>query len=219
MNCFTVRDEGITRRFKMLIDPPTISATSSRWRFHHRVRAIKVVGAISLALAGFDSPLADTIEITTADIVTKQETLYLNVVADIRLPEQAQVALDKGVDLFFATDVKIARRKQWLPDETSVNLEIVRRISFHALTKKYVVRDLTFDTTSSFANLPSALAALGNHRQIPLINQAIVDRSPDTRILVRIRLIHKELPLPLRLKRFFSQTWKLSSNWYAWPLN
>ena len=205
----------------MSMNSPTTVALpprSRRWLYRH-VRAIGAGVGIVLTLTAFDSSLAETIEISSADTAVKQETLYLNFIADIRLPEKVQGALDKGVDLFFAADVKIARHRQWLPDKTSVNLEIIRRISFHALTKKYVVSDLTFDRRLSFTNLPGALAALGNYRQIPLINEAIADSSPDARILVRVRLVRKELPLPLRLKRFFSGTWKLSSSWYAWPLN
>ena len=198
--------------------PIVFSLGSYRWLCRH-ARAIKVGGGIALALAAFDSSLAETIDITAADTKIKQGTVYLDFTADIRLPEKVQAALDKGVDLFFVANVKISRDRKWLPDKASVDLEIVRRISFHALTKKYVVGDLTFDRTSSFAHLPRALSALGDYRQVPLINQAVADKSPDARVLIRVRLVHNELPLPLRLKRLFSRTWKLSSDWHAWSLN
>ena len=181
-------------------------------------RAIKALIYTALTCGTCSPLLANTITVTAVNTTVEQEILYLNATADIQLPEKVQAALDKGVNLFFATNVKIVKQRKWLPDKPSANLEIIRRIGFHALTKKYVVDDLTFGTTSSFADLPRALSTLGKYRQVPLISQAMISKPPGARAIMRVRLIHNKLPLPLRLKRFFSKAWKLSSNWYAWPL-
>lgn len=176
-----------------------------------------------LALAGLilapHSPvLSDEIEITAVNTTIKEGTLYLDAVAKINLPQNVQDALNNGVGLFFSADMKIGRHRKLIPDKAQVNLEIIRRISFHPLTKRYIVDDLSLGGASSFTDLPDALSELGKYREIPLVNEAIISKSPDTHMLMRIRLIHKKLPPPLRLKRFFSKTWRLSSGWYAWSL-
>ncbi len=165
------------------------------------------------------SPLrAGAIEVTRADTAALDGTIHLDADATINLPESVQTALDKGVDLFFATDVKIIKDRKWLPDKALLNLEIVRRLSFHALTKKYVVDDLTLKQRKSFTSVSAALSYLGHYRKIPLVSDAVISPAPDMQARVRIRLMHRKLPLPLRLKRTFSRAWRLSSDWYAWSL-
>lgn len=161
---------------------------------------------------------AGAIEVTAADTSLDDGTIHLKANATIRLPESVQTALDKGVDLFFATNVKIVKKRKWLPDKSSVNVEIIRRLSFHALTKKYVVDDLTMKRRKSFTSITSALSYLGRYRKIPLVSKVVINPSPDTQVRLRIKLRPQELPLPLRLKRVFSRAWRLSSDWYAWPL-
>ncbi len=161
---------------------------------------------------------AGAIEITAADTPLSKGTYILNADAAIKLPENVQTALDKGVDLFFLTNVRIAKSRRWLPDKRAVNLEIIRRLSFHALTKKYVVDDLTLNKRKSFTAVSRALAHLGRYRKIPLASAALIKPTPDTRVRIRIKLMDQELPLPLRLKKVFSPAWRLSSGWYAWPL-
>ena len=161
---------------------------------------------------------ADTIEITAADTPLSKNSYILNADAAVRLPENVQTALDKGVDLFFLTNVRIGKSRRWLPDKSAVNLEIIRRLSFHALTKKYVVDDLTLSKRKSFTSVSRALAYLGRYRKIPLASAALIKPTPDTRVRMRIKLMDQKLPLPLRLKKIFSRAWRLSSGWYAWPL-
>lgn len=161
---------------------------------------------------------ADTIEITAADTPLSENTYVLNADATIKLSENVQTALDKGVDLFFLTNVRIVKSREWLPDKRILDLEIIRRLSFHALTRKYVVDDLTLSGRKSFASVSRALAHLGHYRGIPLASAVTVKPSPDTQVRVRIKLMGQELPLPLRLKRILSPAWRLSSGWYAWTL-
>lgn len=161
---------------------------------------------------------AGTIEITAADTPLAKDTYILNADAEITLSENVQTALDKGVDLFFRTNVRIEKRRKWLLNKRVLDLEIIRRLSFHALTKKYVVDDLTLSGRKSFASVARALAHLGRYRGIPLASATMIKPAPDTRVRVRIKLMGQELPLPLRLKRVFSGAWRLSSGWYAWPL-
>ena len=37
-------------------------------------------------------------------------------------------------------------------------------------------------------------------------------------VQLRSRLLSSELPLPLRMKSYFSPKWRLDSGWYQWPL-
>ena len=171
-----------------------------------------------LAVLAYSPLRVEAIEVTGADMLFEKDTIYLNADATIELPENVQAALDKGVDLFFSSNIKIVKDRKFLPDKPSINVEVIRRLGFHALTKKYVVDDLTLGERKSFTSVSNALVYLGRYRKMPLANSTIIKTGPDTHVRMRIKLIHQKLPLPLRLKRFFSSTWRLSSNWYTWPL-
>ena len=119
---------------------------------------------------------------------------------------------------FFATQVKIGRRQTLLPDKTVVNIQLTRRLGFHALTKKYVVDDLTLGKRKSFTSVSSALVYLGRFRDVPLANAMVIKPASEMQVRLRIKLIAQKLPLPLRARRFFSRAWRLSSDWYIWPL-
>ena len=174
-----------------------------------------------LVLVGlaFSPPRAGAIEVIGADTRVTGGIIHLDADAKIELPDAVQTALDKGVDLFFSARFKIVRQRKWVPDKASVNIEVIRRLSFHALTKKYVVDDLTLKRRRSFTSVPEALSYLGRYRNVPLVSNAVINLSSDVQARMRIRLVHQRLPLPLRLKRNFSRAWRLSSDWYAWPLS
>ena len=172
----------------------------------------------TLALLACPPLQAGTIEITSGGTQVEENTFHLNVDAAIELPASVRDALDKGVDLFFSTDVKIVRIRKWLPPKAALNIKIIRRLGFHALTRKYVVDDLTLGKRKSFTSVSEALAYLGRYRKVPLVSKTVIKPSPDTQVRMRIKLMPQELPTPLRLKRIFSPAWRLSSDWYAWSL-
>ena len=182
--------------------------------------------ALALLLATAEPSHAADIRITAAGAPVERSVHQLNATAVIDLPENVQAALDKGVDLFFAADVKIVTPRKWRVDRPMVNLTIVRRLGFHALTRKYVVDDTTLgrgtgkksDKRKSFTSLKAALSYLGRYRNIPLVNEAVITPSPQTKVRMRVRLMGQKLSLPLRLKRVYSKAWRLSSGWYEWSL-
>ena len=183
-----------------------------------RVSIIYAMCSIALFLFIGQPQQAIAIEVTDAKISVEKGTLYLDATSEINLLANVKAALDKGVDLFFVTNMKIVKPRKFLPDKAIMNIEIIRRLSFHALTKKYVVGDLAFKKTTSFTSLESALMTLGTYDQIPLINKAVINPSTDKKALIRIKLMSRELPIPLRLKKIFSKSWRLSSGWYVFPL-
>ena len=166
------------------------------------------------------SPLdVGAIEVTKAGTGIVDGTIHLNADVKFELPESVRTALDKGVDLFFSTNLKIVKRRKWMLDKAEVNIEVVRRLSFHALTQKYVVDDLALKRRRSFSSLSAALSYMGRYRKVPLVSDVVISRSPDMYVRMRIKLESRELPLPLRLRRVLSRAWRLSSDWYEWRLS
>lgn len=142
--------------------------------------------------------------------------IHLDAQANFNLPSVLTTALTKGTKLVFIADIQILKKIDMWPDKKVLNLQWYKQLHFYALTRKYVVEDLTFDKQASFNSLNSALAHLGHYENIPITEASLVSSSQATHMRVRIKLSRKELPLPLRLKSYLSLSWPLSSDWHQW---
>ena len=162
--------------------------------------------------------VSDSITISQVRVPVKERQLYLDATADINLPTGVNNALDKGVDLFLQTTIQILSRRALLPDKRVAELNIRRRISFHALTNKYTVDDLTFDTRKSFSSLSSALVYAGKFNAVSLLDASLAKPFDTALMRMRVSLSRRELPLALRLKSYFAREWYLSSGWHVWSL-
>ena len=158
------------------------------------------------------------IRLMEVNSVVKNGIYHLDAVAEVRLPQVVRDALDNGVSLFFVTTLRIKKKKKFLWDKNIAQLDINRRLSFHALTKKYTVDDLTFNHRKSFSSLLPALKYLGRYRDVSVIGVSLAQPSPTTVMQVRIKLSRSELPVPLRMKSYLSRDWYLASDWREWPL-
>ena len=146
----------------------------------------------------------------------QNDLIHIDAQASFNLPSVLTTALMKGTKLVFIADIQILRKINMWPNKKIVDLQWYKQLHFYALTRKYVVEDLTFDKQASFNSLNSALAYLGHYQNIPITEAPLVSSSQATHMRIRIKLSRKELPLPLRLKSYFSLSWPLSSDWHQW---
>ncbi len=71
----------------------------------------------------------------------------------------------------------------------------------------------------TFSDLTSALRHQGAVRGLPLIDAALLDDDQTYTASLRTRLSLSELPLPIRVRAYVSDAWRLSSGWYTWQLS
>ena len=161
---------------------------------------------------------ASSIILTQVNAPVKENQLYLDATADIRLPAGVQMALDNGIDIFLDATIQILSQRPLFPDKKIAVLNIRRRIAFHALTDKYTVDDLTLGTRKSFSSLLSALIYAGKYRDVSLLDIALAKPFDKALMRMRIKMSRRELPIVLRLKSYLARDWYVSSDWYVWPL-
>ena len=145
-------------------------------------------------------------------------TLVLDARASFNLPAVLVTALNKGVHLFFVTEVQILEHRRFLPDKKIIDLRLPRQLRFHALTRKYIIDDISASKRTSFSSLGSALSALGAYEDVVLVKARFAAASQAAYMRMRISLQRSRLPLPLRLKSYFSLPWAMSSDWRQWSL-
>ncbi len=143
-----------------------------------------------------------------------QEGIY-HLDADMRLSlsREMQRALNNGVPLAFELEFELYEPRRLVWDELVARLTQEYVLRFHALSKRYLVFNRNTEQQQSFADLKTALAALGHVDGLPVLDQALLE--PGRRYVARVRigLDEAELPVPLRVKTFFKRAWKARSPW------
>ena len=70
----------------------------------------------------------------------------------------------------------------------------------------------------SFPDFYSAFYFIGNLRNNHLASIDILELDQQYYVRARARLQAEKLPLPLRIKSYFSPDWRPSSGWTSWPM-
>ncbi|HEY0178504.1 MAG TPA: DUF4390 domain-containing protein [Dokdonella sp.] len=128
---------------------------------------------------------------------------------DCRLSGPMQDALDHGIPLTLAVDVRAGR---WPLARARATRRIELR--YFPLSRRYQLRELDADELRSFATPGYLIAALGSLRLT--LPPPFAELPPQTPMHVSARLDPAALPGPLRLPALFEPAWRLASAEYAW---
>jgi hypothetical protein len=160
----------------------------------------------------------DGIVITEARTRLEEGVWYLDAVIDYRLNATALEALESGLPLDIELEIRLERRRPIIWDAEFGELRQRYQLQFHALTERYITRNLNSGEQSSYASLGAALAALGQVRGLPLVDDALVD--PDTKHYVELRAVVdiKRKGGPLAIVRVFWNDWHTESDLLRWRL-
>ena len=155
-----------------------------------------------------------------ADIRNDDGGIFLNARFDVALSREAEEALQSGVPLRLELQLRVTRpRGWWWWDAELVDEAVHTELRYHALSRRYVVLHEATGERRTFFRRDAALnawASVAGHRVIAR------DRlDSDTRYLLhlRARLDASSLPHPLRTVALVSPEWRLTSEWYEWPLD
>jgi len=138
---------------------------------------------------------------------------------NIRLCLGAQEALENGVPLVIGMQVQVYQANTWIWDQIVKEFRIERQLQYHALSRRYLVRDLVSNELLSFAQLEDATHELGRVVDEPVTGLMEI-MEDDEKYFVRLRgfLDIEALPTPVRLMAYVSSEWDVDSEWYTWPL-
>ena len=126
-------------------------------------------------------------------------------------------ALRDGITLDFDLDVRIERERRLWFNANIVELTLHRQLSYHAVSDRYVVRDVRSGDQDTFATLDEALETLGKVDGWPILVEPQLDGGNYT-ISVRAGVRRGELPASLRALMFWTDDWARQSEWYTWSL-
>jgi len=143
---------------------------------------------------------------------------FLNGRINYQLGSAAREALHSGVPLEFELEIELNRKRRWMPDSEVALLLQVNQLEFHALTQRYLVRNINSGEQASFATLADALEEVGQIRQLPLIDESLLEADKPYEVSLRTVLELRDLPSAVRWLAFWWGDLRTASDWYTWPL-
>jgi len=132
--------------------------------------------------------------------------------------DKVKAALSNGIEVSFIFELELRLDREIWPDSTVVALAREFRVKYHALSKQYVMVETDNNFERSFPDLYSAFFYQGHLRNVVLANIDVLALNQQYYVRARARLLSENLPLPLRIKSYFSEDWRPSSGWTIWPM-
>lgn len=160
---------------------------------------------------------ADTrLAVSRADVDPDDGVYELNVALDLELPEDGVRAIEAGLTLRLAYETEIARIRRYLPDEGVATLVQSYELSYHALSQRYLLRNVNTGEQADYGTLQAALDRLAEVRGLPLLDASLLEPGSDYEFRVRAVLTLRTASDTLNWLLFWTDDWSATSEWYAW---
>jgi len=157
-------------------------------------------------------------EIQSATFVPVQGVYLLSAKLHFVLPDGARQAIQDGVALKLYAELELQRARRWWLDDTVATLEQNYEVVFHALSENYLLRNLNSGEQTAYETFDAALEALSTLRDVPVLDQSLLDPAEEYEVRLRATLDVRTLPETLRLVLFWTDNWRQRTDWYLWPL-
>ncbi len=143
---------------------------------------------------------------------------YLDADVGLNLSDDAVNALENGLPLTVELDIQVIKHHTWWLNNTAAELKQRYQISYHELSRRFIVTNLNSGDQQSYATYREAIVALGQISDLPIIDAKLLDPGAHYNIRMRAGLDIKTFPGPLQLIASLFKGWDLSSDWYQWVL-
>jgi hypothetical protein len=165
----------------------------------------------------FADALDGVLEVRSAYVDLDKGQLLLHARIDYPVGPAVSSALHDGITLSFDVEARVERDRRFWFNAGIVDLTLHRELTYHAVSDRYVVRDVKSGEQSSFATLEEALDFLGRVDAWPIVAEAQMANGRYT-VSVRAGVRRGHLPASLRAILFWTDDWVRVSEWYTWSL-
>jgi hypothetical protein len=142
----------------------------------------------------------------------------LDVKTDLTLPDAARQAVESGLTLRLTYEITVDRVRRYMPDAGIAALEQRYEVSYHALSQRYLVKNLNTGEQQDFGTLQAALDRVCDLRGLPVIDKALVGDSRVYEGRIRAVLGMNTAPDVFGWLLFWTDDWSTESNWKTWTL-
>jgi hypothetical protein len=179
--------------------------------------ALLAATLLGLAVSAHGDALDGVLEVRSAYVNVDNGVFLLH--ARIEYPNNPEIqdALRDGITLSFDLDTRVERARRLWFDAEIVALSLRRELSYHAVSERYIVRDVRSGDQQSYATIEEALKQLGTVDGWPILVEPQLDGGM-YEVSVRAGVRRGRLPSSLRALMFWTDDWHRTSEWYSWSL-
>jgi hypothetical protein len=161
---------------------------------------------------------ADGIEVQRGATRLQGGVWYLDADISYVLNEAALEALDNGLALDVELTIRLTQRRRLIWDSLFAELKQRYQLQYHALTERYILRNLNSGEQTTYGTLSAALVELGTLRGLPVIDDALLSGGERYYVMLRAAVDIKQLGGPLALISFLWNDWRITGEWVRWRL-
>ena len=191
---------------------------AERWIEPHGWRLAAAGLFVALCLQAGAARAEDGVEIRSAATRLQAGVWFLDADIIYSLNETALEALDSGLVLDVELTIRLTQRRRIIWDPTFAELKQRYQLQFHALTERYILRNLNSGEQATYGSRDAALAALGTVRALPVIDDALLSRGERYDVAIRAVVDIKQLRGPLAVITFLWNDWRIAGDWVQWRL-
>lgn len=139
--------------------------------------------------------------------------------ARVELPIDARLrdTIDDGVPIKVGFEMEVTRARNYWLDQTVATFARQYELRYHAVSGRYLVRDLGSGEQTTFPGLDAALEFLTRLDSAPVFDKTLTARDRVYEARLRVSFDVGELPAALRWALFWSDRYRVSE-WYLWAL-
>lgn len=199
----------------MALEPPLNPVVAGRRAALARLTGVAAIVAVGALGAGASAPArADTIGVKSAEIRLDEDDFVLNAEFDLALNPTLELALQRGVPLYFVLEAEISRPRWYWFDEKVVTSTTQYRIAWNALTRQYRVSSGLFvQMLNSIEEIERLLSRVNSR---PVARRDQLQKGSRYDAAIRLRLDVTQLPKPFQVDALASREWSLQSDWFRW---
>ncbi len=152
----------------------------------------------------------DRVEIVSTQLDRTDEGYRLTAVYQFELNEELLNAVDRGIPLFFTTDIEVEQPRWYWFDKGVVSKSRTQRITFNVLTRQYRVTTGT-GQNYYFESIEDALYVIQQPSSWLVLEKGALMPGVTYQLSLRMYLNLEHLPKPFQINAFNNKDWRLSS--------
>jgi hypothetical protein len=188
--------------------PPSLAVWGLRW-------ALCVIATIACLAV---SSKADALDLTGVEVALEEGVYTLSAQLDLQLPEPARKAIESGLTLRLDYEIVVDRVRRYMVDAEVAALVQRYDVSYHALSQRWLVRNLNTGEQQDFGSLDAALARVGDVRGLPILDAALLEPGLVYQGRIRAVLDLSTAPAVFGWLLFWADDWSEESDWQSWTL-
>ena len=174
-----------------------------------------IAALLSISIMSVDPAHAEaTIQIRSVKLEAVEDGYQFDANFEITLNRRLEYALEKGIVLYFVTELNLLSSSWYWLDEKVAASRVREGLSYYALTRQYRLSRGTL--SQNFGTLDEALEALGRVRNRPIIANTELKLDTDYTVEVRMRLDIAALPKPFQVETLGTRDWDVGTGMLRW---